>query len=478
MVFKIPISEFIMRPLMFLFFVSVVGCSPFQIPYLNSSSDKEASVVPPSKEPVVDSSQTTINWRKQPKPANAPGFLGFLTLPFDPVSRKYLLWSNDGGIYSSHMRFYDPIANSFSEIAGSGSNQDACPHDLPNMPGDRHPDGQMAIDTKRNLLWTFGGVNQTCGGGVADVNDKTVTLKNAATAVWVFVTNESLIGQPIYIAGGYSTIVSVQDSTHLTIDKSLGSLTDVRFNVVGGTESSPRQDMYYLKLNSDSSQDTWVQVKPEHIPSPSIAYAGAMIYDPDDDVLFAFGNFGNWIYCRTEENIVPGTPTAKQMAAGCVRPDDWNQVATSGNVIGSYFPQLFYDTQTKKVLHYAGVCDSSLGLSCTQMWAYDVPKKTWTQKALNSVTPPPFINPSGTDQCASAYNSLTHKIIYHQSTNVGAPADWEYDPVTEMWAKLVTTSDGPPKGVGTCLTYDPYSNALLTWTYNNGEGEVWKGILP
>src|SRR6185312_17029430 len=99
-----------------------------------------------------NSSGQSVTWVRQSKPVGVPGFLGWLILPFDPVSNTTLLWSNDGGIYSGHMRFYDASANAFTAMPGSGSNQDMCIPDQPNMPSDRHPDGQMAIDTKRNML--------------------------------------------------------------------------------------------------------------------------------------------------------------------------------------------------------------------------------------------------------------------------------------------------------------------------------------
>ena len=83
--------------------------------------------------------------------------------------------------------------------------------------------------------------------------------------------------------------------------------------------------MYYLSLGADPAQDVWTQVSPKHLPTPAQGYASAMVYDPDDDVLFAYGNIGNWIYCRTLENPTPGIATAKQRAAGCAVPDDWTE---------------------------------------------------------------------------------------------------------------------------------------------------------
>ena len=162
--------------------------------------------------------QGTVTWTKQSAPAGLPGFLGYLTLPYDPVSNQTMLWSNDGGIYSSHMRFYNSAANAFTAIAGSGSNQDSCPPDLPNMPGDRHPDGQLAIDSKRNFLWAFGGAIQTCGLGYVNVSGTSVSLNLTQYTNWTFPTGGQIVGQTMAFSGaGNAKIASVQDATHLTL---------------------------------------------------------------------------------------------------------------------------------------------------------------------------------------------------------------------------------------------------------------------
>jgi hypothetical protein len=433
----------------------------------------------------VSQGQGTVTWTKQSSPTGLPGWLGWLVLPYDPVSSQTMLWSNDGGIYSSHMRFYNSAANAFTAIAGSGSTQEACPADLPNMPGDRHPDGLMAVDTKRNVLWAFGGANQTCGLGYVDISGTSVTLHATQYTNWTFPTGGQLTGQTMaFNGGGSARIASVLDSTHLTLASSPGTLANTMFYITTGTESNPRQDMYYLSLNSAPSQDVWHQVNPPHIPGASRAYASAMVYDPDDDVLFAFGIIGNWIYCRTQENPVPGTATAKQIAAGCSAPDDWNQITPNipgGSPKGSYFPQTVYDTLTKKVIQYGGVCDSNTGIGCNDTWAYDIPTRTWTQKALSTTPPPVYLssqsNVSGVDEGSSTYNPVTHKLLYHQTTNTGAPADWQYDPATDTWTVL-NSINGGPSGTQSFLGYDVSANSLIAWTYNaNGVPNIWKGTM-
>lgn len=353
----------------------------------------------------------SVTWSRQTANAPWPGWVGWLSMPFDPVSRQTILYATTSdyrGIYSTNVFFYDSASNKFTDVGGTGSKANACPADTATMPGDRHPGWQMAIDTKRNLLWMYGGVNVNC-------------------------------------------------------------------------PDNPRQDMYYLTLNPNPSNNTWQRVTPAQIPVAN--GTAAMVYDPDDDVLFVFGadvgsqTHNHWVYCRTLENPTPGTPTAKQLAAGCARADDWNEIAVSAGVRppGVVTPGLVYDTVTKKVYAYGGM-DGSLTISYNEMWAYDVPTKTWTKKALSSPGPPVY-NGNFVAQPALAYNTATNKLIFHQTHNSGAPADWIYDPVADTWTKLASSGGGPANDA--YMAYDGKTNRLITWSQDipNGVGEVWHGSL-
>jgi hypothetical protein len=198
-----------------------------------------------------------------------------------------------------------------------------------------------------------------------------------------------------------------------------------------------------------------------------------MVYDPDDDVLFSFGydlsasTHDNWVFCRTAENPTPGVLTAKQSAAGCGAPDDWTEVRVVGGTVvpGSSFPGLVYDPVTKKVLLFGG--------GASQTWAYDIPTKTWTRKALATQTPP-VDTAAYWGMPAWAYNTATHRILYHQTGGTGAPADWEYDPVADTWTHLTST------GVGATsvqvLSYDASRNLLIGVNKSSSGGmEVWHG---
>ena len=232
-------------------------------------------------------------------------------------------------------------------------------------------------------------------------------------------------------------------------------------------------------MNADPSQDTWQQVTPSVYPTPN--NAGSMVYDPNTDVIFLLGSDGaaqthdNWIYCPANENPTPGVLTPAQTAAGCTSPNNWSEVHPAGGVQppGVAFPGLVYDTVTQKVLQYGGQTGGTV--SQNQLWAYDVPTRTWTRKAVNS-TPPPVYSGPFTAQPSMAYNPVTHKVLFRQTSGAGAPADWQYDPVAETWTKLVSSGVGAV--IDHVMTYDPVNNRYITFSIdpNSGAAMVWQGL--
>ncbi|MEO8372398.1 MAG: hypothetical protein ABI806_24645, partial [Candidatus Solibacter sp.] len=178
-----------------------------------------------------------------------------------------------------------------------------------------------------------------------------------------------------------------------------------------------------------------------------------------------------WLFCRTLENPTPGTFTAKQTAAGCTLPDDWGEVKVTNGVQppGASNPGMVYDTVTKKIILFGG--DS--GTYQNQTWAYDVPSRTWTRKAMATAAPP--VNTTVYwAMPAMAYNPATHQVIYHQTGGTGAPADWAYDTVADTWTKLASTGGA---AVAQVLAYDPVRNMVVGFNTYSGGMEVWHGVL-
>jgi hypothetical protein len=218
----------------------------------------------------------SVNWTHKPVGTNWAGATGFAQMFFDPHTRKTVYYGvplSTASIYASDIFFYDTAANSFLRGPGTGVMQPACTLDTATQPGERHPYWQMAIDTKRNVMWLASGVNQTCNGNA------------------------------------------------------------------GGPDSSPRQDMYYLKLNgADATKSAWQRVTP---PNPLNRIEGAIAYDSDNDLLFSFGypaNHPNFVYCPTIDvntGIATGVLTQNQRTAGCNTADDWSEVELNNGLVNT-----------------------------------------------------------------------------------------------------------------------------------------------
>jgi YetA-like protein/Bacterial Ig-like domain (group 1)/Dockerin type I domain len=433
-------------------------------------------------------SANNITWTKQALTAGAPNPNDWFVIPYDPVSGQTVVFATSGGgIYSSDLFFYKPDTNAWTKGPGTGSRDNGCPADTATVPGDRHPLGEITIDTKRNFLWLSSGINARCGNATVSTNGTAVTWVSSSYGNWVFPTGGQIENQTVTINGVNYVIASVQDSTHLTLKTSAGVQSSVSFQIVTGTETSPRYDLYYMPLNADPSKNTWHQLKPAHFAQS--AYFSSMVYDPDDDVLFQFGydykasTHDNWVYCRTAENPTPGVLTAKQSAAGCTAPDDWSEVIVTGGVqpLGDSNPGMLYDPVTKKVLVFGGQSNKG-GLYQAVVWAYDVPTHTWTQKGLTT-TAPPLDNTVYWGQPAWAYNSATGKVLYHYTGGgTGSTSDWQYDPVADTWTQLVSNTGAVSTNCPNCaqvLAYDSGRNLLVGYNRSpsNGTSEIWLGTL-
>jgi len=434
-----------------------------------------------------------ITWTDQAPTSLWPKQVGWLVIPYDPVSQQTFIHigppSGSQGIYSTDFYFYKAGNNTFTHIGGTGSAADGCPADTPTLPGDRHPE-HILTDTKRNFIWLFGGVNVFCGIGSVTTNGTAVTWA-ASTPPLVsapFTTDGTLLNQTITINGAPYTIASVQDGQHLTLTTSAGvQSSPVIYSLSTGSGTNPRRDMYYLTLKADPTQDVWTEVFPAHIPD-AYNYSGVQ-YDPDDDVIFLYGGtsggFGsNWVYCSTLQGT-PGVLTAKQSAAGCASPDDWTQVIPVGGIqpLGVYHNGMLYDTQTKKMILYGGT-SGALTTAYGQTWAYDVPTHTWTQKcAAGCTAPPDFKNSvltagSSVPKPSWAYSTSTHKIYLHQDGNYSdtQPSDWVYDPSADTWTPLISAGVGP--SLDSFMAYDAGTDRLITMGQTSANLlDMWQSSL-
>jgi hypothetical protein len=391
----------------------------------------------------------------------------------DPLSGKMTVWTNNGGIYATRMYFWDTTGHTWSRIAGTGVNANACSFDTATMPGERHPQGYMTLDTRRNRLYVFGGVNQACNADYISTNGTAATYAGGASVNdnYPFVTTGNWVGGTIIINGVDYTIASVTDSTHLTLTTSAGVQTGVVYSFPS-PNVSPRRSMHYLNLNATETSSSWVQVTGSNVPNGLVT--GAAVYDPVDDIHYMRG----YVYCV--ENADSAIRT-KQIAAGCVTPEVWQTITESGtSPTALTFFDMIYDPETEKIIYYGGM-DGGLSTSYNGTYAYDVPTKTWTQKCAGGCTPPPVYAGGYVATPAWAYNTRDKKIYYRTvGTTSGAPKDYTYDPVADVWTELTSSGDTQTwSNSGETMGYDPVSDKLMRWKYdpNNAFVEVWEAQL-
>ncbi len=364
---------------------------------------------------------------------------------YDPISHSVLFYigvHGASGIYASDFYAYKKTANQFIHITGTGSLSDLCPGDTPTLPNDRHPE-QMAVDTLRGLLFIVGGVNSSCGGG------------------------------------------SAQD------------------------------DMYYMILNSDPSLNTLVQITPAGTYPATPGFAeSTVVYDANIDCLMMWGSTSGgagrmYRFCSTmpvHGGTPSGTLNAAQLAGGATVADGWTLDSPSGTPpTGVAFPGMVYADNIHKEVIYGGVnsscVSSTIGAGCVSSNAtllYDPTVPSWTNPAPSS-PPPALCWTSGGSACAGgtpiacgtclpnppmAYDSLIGKVLYHQDTNTGAPADWAYDTIANTWTQ--TASGGGLTGganIGwTMMGFDLSTNTLIGWERDDSGGSglprIWQGALP
>ena len=155
----------------------------------------------------VSGSNGLITWTKQPKPPGLPGWLGWLTLPFDPLSQQTLLFANSGGIYSSRNCSLTARLPIRSHLFQTTAPRAMCVADLPNSPWEPAPgrtDGhryetQCAVDLWRRKP-------KLPGAAYVNVNGTRVVNLNTSTTQWLFPTGGQLVGARTSIG----TVASVQ----------------------------------------------------------------------------------------------------------------------------------------------------------------------------------------------------------------------------------------------------------------------------
>ena len=230
------------------------------------------------------------------------------------------------------------------------------------------------------------------------------------------------------------------------------------------------EDMYYVELNSDASLNgPWVEVTLG--ASNPFSDAGVLAFDPVNRVFVFYGDSASgktWVFGPTT-----GSLTAEQSAAGCVNPNEWAEVTVVGGVHPSAVisPSMSYCSALACMLLWHGATSGEVEVAET--WTYDVPTKTWTQVALGG-GPPAYMGPSLTS-FGTAFSVGRQKLFFHQPAGTGGPADWMYDPLTDVWTQLTVGGIGPT--VPTVMIVDESTGNLVAFVQGGGNAEIWIGTL-
>jgi hypothetical protein len=408
-----------------------------------------------------------------------------------------ILFASNGGIYSNWVIAFNPTTNLWKTVSWTGGSSNLCDPDLPNMPGNRHVDMQSTIDTKRKVLWLFSGVNQNCGQQNVSISGASVTNLNTSGTLWTFPLGGQINGQTVNLFNlasstniGTAVVASVTDANHLTLTTSVRTLSKIQLNVQTGSESSPRQDLYYLVLNSDPATDTWHKVPFNTFPAGQ-GTASALGYDSDHDVLILHGAYGatqaTFRFCSTlnaATGVMSGSLSPVQIAGGCTVADDWTTdlIGAAGGALPDGWSPLNYDPITHRMLHFGFSGCTGSGCTTSHTYAYNVPAKTWTDVCTGGcVNPPPY---AGGDPptAAVAYSTYNHHLYFHETVGSGAPKDWEYDPVVNTWTAMTSTGVIPAGNASwgvVLLAYDQKRNSLFSYDTNNrGTIDIGEGVLP
>ena len=149
----------------------------------------------------------------------------------------------------------------------------------------------------------------------------------------------------------------------------------------------------------------------------------------------------------------------------------WEELRPSGVAD----PELVYDTVTKTVIQYGGAWGdgtpqkSDMGVQCSHEDVDAEGTQHNSPAAWAGSVPGAYIPQPGL-----VYNPNTHKVLYHQTSGTGAPADWQYDPVADTWT-LLTESGGGVSGPDATMAYDLANNKLITWSYLPGSAGCLAG---
>lgn len=247
----------------------------------------------------------SVTWVNKTHSTGWPGYNGYLYDLFDHVSGQvmhYGIRSVDSIIYSTDQFAYNTRNNVWTRIGGNTA-ATGCTVTWPSWPTNRHPDGQMAIDTLRNRMWMMGGV---CGGiNQQDMAYMTLNANPAANS-WTRVT-------PANFPNPMNSAAMVYDSiTDLLIlfGPTSGSILEIWVYAPSATVSAAQ-----IAAGATSAQN-WIKVTFSGGPFSGDAYPRA-IYSVANQKTVIFGGLNN---STATNEVWTYTTSTKTLAQRCTSP--------------------------------------------------------------------------------------------------------------------------------------------------------------
>jgi hypothetical protein len=240
---------------------------------------------------------------------------------------------------------------------------DTCQDNGANWPRDRHPLGQMALDTNRNRLYVYGGANQGCVSLIGHHPLDTWYLSlnaDPSTDTWHSV---STAGSPNPDMVGTAAHDPVNDVI-VHLGGSGFNLTWVFCPTTSGTLTQAQTD------SGCTQADHWTDLTSSLTPQPSGRYWPSMVYSPEIHKIIVYGGwelYDNsssfdtriWTYDVRTKTWTALTPTGTVPPAPATYHD------------GEY-PAITYDSARHKILyHYFD--------SPAHDYAYDPVANSWEQ---------------------------------------------------------------------------------------------------
>lgn len=259
--------------------------------------------------------------------------------------------------------------------------------------------------------------------------------------------------------------------------------------LLGGSCSGGITDMVeFTRHNNINLNDgTFAVVSPGAGVYPNcIQYCGG-VYDPDDDVYFAFGYNGGagqslWVYCNTQGyggTAATGVLNTAQTAYGrCSTPDKWLNI-TPGTVppnageLGAgtlQNPSMVWNPFTHKIYLYGGT-DATFSFYSNQLWNYTPSTNTFVELCGAGCTKPPVASPSS-GIIVPMMDTNRGYIWIHLLNGTGCPCDGYYTPSTDRWHMY--TSNGGETDTYTTTQYDPITDKFISAGQASGAfADVW-----